>query len=154
MEHEESAQYQCEVCHRKQPSAIKLRHHIIDVHTKVTCDLCNEVLYNIHYMKKHKVAFIYDVRWFWVIFDLPTPISDVRLCPLPFDIFRIVICHKNFLQLIQKMQEVKFKTQVWAMKLKFLKNLIWKWINGTRYICRQIIFDLPNYLNQIPSNVA
>ena len=62
MEHEESAQYQCEVCHRKQPSAIKLRHHIIDVHTKVTCDLCNEVLYNIHYMKKHKVAFIYDVR--------------------------------------------------------------------------------------------
>merc|ERR1712203_468547 len=54
MEHEESTQYQCEVCHRKQPSAIKLRHHIIDVHTKVTCDLCNEVLYNIHYMKKHK----------------------------------------------------------------------------------------------------
>ena len=129
MEHEESAQYQCEVCHRKQPSAIKLRHHIIDVHTKVTCDLCNEVLYNIHYMKKHKVAFIYDVRWFLTC--LPQgPRSDHRLWTLLFDIFKIVICHKFFLRLIQKKQEGKFKTQVCTMKLKFLKNLIWKWIDG------------------------
>ena len=73
MEHEESAQYQCEVCHRKQPSAIKLRHHIIDVHTKVTCDLCNEVLYNIHYMKKHK-AQVHGI--------IPHNSHKCQLCPM------------------------------------------------------------------------
>ena len=54
--HEDSCQFQCEICSKKMPSAGKLKSHIGQVHTKVTCEVCKEVLYNAFYLRKHKAT--------------------------------------------------------------------------------------------------
>merc|ERR1711997_617059 len=48
--------YECDVCHRKSPSISKLKDHKKQVHTKVTCEICEEVQYNWFYLKRHKAS--------------------------------------------------------------------------------------------------
>ena len=53
---ENSAQFQCETCNKRMPTATKLKEHFRDVHTKVTCEICHEVQYNWYYLKRHKAS--------------------------------------------------------------------------------------------------
>ena len=54
--HENSAQFQCEICNRKCADGGRLRDHVKTVHTKVTCEICHEVQYNWYYLKRHKAS--------------------------------------------------------------------------------------------------
>ena len=60
MEHGDGGQFICENCNRKFGSGARLRDHIKQVHTRVTCDLCQEVLYNTFYLRKHK-AYVHGI---------------------------------------------------------------------------------------------
>jgi len=75
MEHENSAKYECGVCHRKLPTAGKLKDHMKQVHTKVTCEICEEIQYNWFYLKRHKAS-IHGI--------MPRDAIKCRLCPLIF----------------------------------------------------------------------
>ena len=49
-------QFQCEICNRKLPDGGRLRDHVKNVHTKVTCEICHEVQYNMYYLTRHKAS--------------------------------------------------------------------------------------------------
>ena len=55
MKHEKSASHHCNICNGKFPSAIKFRDHMKKVHTKVTCEICEENFTRIQ-LKKHKAT--------------------------------------------------------------------------------------------------
>ena len=54
--HENNPQFQCEICNRKLPDGGRLRDHVKNVHTKVTCEICHEVQYNGYYLTRHKAS--------------------------------------------------------------------------------------------------
>ena len=43
IEHEGGPQFGCTICSRKMPCQATLNYHVKQVHTKVTCEICNEV---------------------------------------------------------------------------------------------------------------
>ena len=55
MKHEKSASHHCNICNGKFPSAIKFRDHMKKVHTKVTCEICEQNFTRIQ-LKKHKAT--------------------------------------------------------------------------------------------------
>ena len=55
MKHEKSVSHHCNICNGKFPSAIKFRDHMKKVHTKVTCEICEQNFTRIQ-LKKHKAT--------------------------------------------------------------------------------------------------
>ena len=84
MLHENSGAFECEICNRKFPSVSKLKDHVNIVHTKVSCELCNEVLYNKFYMKRHKAA-VHGI--------IPQGSFKCRSCPMFFKAEKSLISH-------------------------------------------------------------
>ena len=71
VQHENSAKYDCGLCHQKE----LLKDQMRQVHTKVICEICEEVQYNWFYLKRHKAS-IHGI--------MPRDAIKCRLCPLIF----------------------------------------------------------------------
>ena len=84
MMHENSGAFECQICNRKFPNTPKLNDHVNIVHTKVSCELCNEVLYNKFYMKRHKAA-VHGI--------IPQGSFKCRSCPMFFKAEKSLISH-------------------------------------------------------------
>ena len=82
--HENSGAFPCETCNRKFPSESTLFDHVKLVHTKVSCELCNEVLYNKFYLKRHKAA-VHGI--------IPQDSFKCIACPMFFKAEKSLISH-------------------------------------------------------------
>ena len=76
IEHEDSAEFQCNTCLRKFATGAQFRTHVKQVHTKVTCEICNEILYNWFYLRKHRHT-VHGI--------LPPNVVKCDLCPMFFN---------------------------------------------------------------------
>ena len=52
--HLKNLPFQCEHCPKKFPSQYRLKNHVSFSHSRVKCDLCNEIIYNSFLLARHK----------------------------------------------------------------------------------------------------
>merc|ERR1711874_134452 len=66
---------QCPHCEKTYGTKQRLKDHVKQVHTKVTCEICDEVQYNWFYLKRHKAS-IHGI--------IPRDAIKCQFCPLIF----------------------------------------------------------------------
>ena len=77
--HEKCADHECKICGKKLSSWLRLRGHMDQCHSQVTCEICQKTASNPIELKKHKVFVHNDLNGAWLCEKCPKRVFFVKL---------------------------------------------------------------------------